>query len=54
MHTTLFFLINAPVAIIFIAFAIGGGVLLPLWEYLDSRDPGTNPRDERPAERVTA
>jgi len=26
-----------PVAIVFIAFVIGGGVLLPVWEYLDGR-----------------
>ena len=30
-------LIYVPVAVIFLAFVIGGGLLLPLWEFLDSR-----------------
>lgn len=31
------FLITAPVGLVFIAFVVGGGLLLPLWEYLDTK-----------------
>lgn len=39
------YLITIPVGVTFLVFVIGGGLLLPLWEYLDARADRPRTRD---------